>query len=147
MGEVWLAEDPLLRRQVAIKRLLQYHIEDETYLLRFDREARAAAALHHPHILPLHDYGQQKLPDGRIIVYIVMSYVTNGSVEERLASFERRGVLLPAAQAFSFLAQAAEAIDYAHEQGLLTGISSQQICSCAMMTHCCWPIWTCAPGL
>ena len=84
MGEVWLAEDPLLRRQVAIKQLLQSYQNDDEYLVRFEREARAAAALHHPHILPLHDYGQQRLPNGQIVTYIVMSYVSGGSVEEHL---------------------------------------------------------------
>jgi len=119
MGEVWLAEDPLLRRRVAIKRLSTYKLDDEAYFVRFDREARAAAALHHPHILPVHDYGQQQLPGGKIIAYIVMSYVAGGSMEDRLASVERQKALLPADEALSYLAQAAEAIDYAHEQGVL----------------------------
>jgi eukaryotic-like serine/threonine-protein kinase len=119
MGEVWLAEDPLLRRQVAIKRLLLHHMEDDEYLQRFDREARAAAALHHPHILPLHDYGQQRLSDGRVIVYIVMSYVSNGSVEDRLTRLEQQGLLLPLSEAFGYLSQAAQAIDFAHQHGVL----------------------------
>ncbi len=119
MGEVWLAEDPLLRRQVAIKRLAPHHSDDQGYLQRFEREARAAASLHHPHILPLHDYGQQLLSDGHIGAYIVMSYVAGGSLEERLASVERLGTLLPSGEAFAYLTQAAQAIDYAHEQGVL----------------------------
>ncbi len=119
MGEVWLAEDPLLRRQVAIKRLVPHHSDDQQYIQRFEREARAAAALHHPHILPLHDYGQQRLSDGRLAAYIVMSYVANGSLEERLASVEDEGHLLPSEEALAYLTQAAQAIDYAHEQGVL----------------------------
>jgi serine/threonine protein kinase len=119
MGEVWLAEDPLLLRQVAIKRLAPHHSDDQAYLQRFEREARAAAALHHPHILPLHDYGQQRLPDGRVGAYIVMSYVAGGSLEERLTSVERQGHLLADEEVFSYLTQAAQAIDYAHEQGVL----------------------------
>ena len=67
MSEVWLAEDPLLRRRVAIKRLTPRHGDDQTYMQRFEREARAAASLHHPHILPLHDYGQQPLSDGHVL--------------------------------------------------------------------------------
>ncbi len=119
MGEVRLAEDPLLRRQVAIKLLAPHHSDDQEYLQRFEREARAAAALHHPHILPLHDYGQQRLSDGRVVAYIVMSYVANGSLEERLVSVESQGTLLPSEEAFAYLTQAAQAIDYAHEQGVL----------------------------
>lgn len=119
MGEVWLAEDPLLRRQVAIKRLSPHHSDDEAYLQRFEREARAAASLHHPHILPLHDYGQQRLSDGRVGAYIVMSYVAGGSLEERLTSVERQGNHLSDEETFAYLTQAAQAIDYAHEQGVL----------------------------
>ncbi len=119
MGEVWLAEDSLLRRQVAIKRLTPHHRDDQTYMQRFEREARAVASLHHPHILPLHDYGQQPLSDGHVGAYIVMSYVAGGSLEERLASVERQRTLLPDEEAFAYLTQAAQAIDYAHEQGVL----------------------------
>jgi serine/threonine protein kinase len=119
MGEVWLAEDPLLRRRVAIKRILQHNLHDDEYLIRFEREARAIAALHHPHILPLHDYGQQRLPDGQVTTYIVMSYVGGGSVEEHLARYERQKILPPASEAFTYLSQAASAIDFAHERGVL----------------------------
>ena len=65
MGEVWLGEDPRLHRQVAVKTLPVHNQGDREYLQRFEREARAAAALNHPHILPIHDYGQQVLPDGQ----------------------------------------------------------------------------------
>ena len=54
-----------------------------------------------------------------MIAYIVMSYVAGGSMEDRLTSVERQKTLLPADEALFYLAQAAEAIDYAHEQGVL----------------------------
>lgn len=50
MGDVWLGEDPLLRRRVALKLLPPHNQQDQEFALRFEREARAAAALVHPHI-------------------------------------------------------------------------------------------------
>src|SRR5579859_1540196 len=65
MGEVWLAEDPRLHRQVAIKTLPVHNQDDRDFLRRFEREAQAAATLNHPHILPVYDYGEQPLANGR----------------------------------------------------------------------------------
>ena len=72
MGDVWLAEDPRLHRQVAIKTLPIQNQGNEEFSQRFEREAQAAAALGHPHILPVHDFGEQLLPDGTVMTYIVM---------------------------------------------------------------------------
>src|SRR5947209_16541248 len=74
MSAVWLAEDPELARRVAIKTLAP--TADRA---RFEREARAAAALSHPNICALYDYGEA---DGR--PYMVLEYLQNGSLEERL---------------------------------------------------------------
>ncbi len=114
MGEVWLAEDPHLLRQVALKILPVRKRDDEEFLQRFEREARAAAALHHPHILPVHDYGQQQLPDNQAITYLVMSYVSSGSVEDRLKTLSNAQQMLTQDEALAYLFQVAEAIDYAH---------------------------------
>ncbi len=73
MGEVWLAGDPRLQRQVAIKVLPLRKRDDQEFLVRFEREARAAASLHHPHILPVHDYGQQQMPDDQTVTYLKLS--------------------------------------------------------------------------
>jgi eukaryotic-like serine/threonine-protein kinase len=114
MGEVWLAEDPHLLRQVALKVLPLRKRDDEEFLLRFEREARAAAALHHPHILPVHDYGQQQMPDNQAITYLVMSYVSGGSLDDRLKLLSNGQRALTQEEALTFLFQVAEAIDYAH---------------------------------
>src|SRR5215469_1172397 len=84
MGEVWLCDDPRLRRQVAIKTLPPHNLDDREFSARFEREAQAAAALNHPHILPVHDYGEHKLPNGQVITYIVMPYVGGGSLADRI---------------------------------------------------------------
>ena len=119
MGEVWLAEDPRLRRQVAIKTLPQRDQGDNEYLQRFEREARAAANLNHPHILPVHDFGEQRLPDDQSITYLVMPYVPGGSLSERITWLMNDNQSMPQQEALHYLTQAADAIDYAHAQGVI----------------------------
>ena len=74
MSAVWLAHDDELERRVAVKMLAP-----SADRARFEREARAAAALSHPNICALFDYGEA---DGR--PYMVLEYLPNGSLEERL---------------------------------------------------------------
>lgn len=119
MGEVWLGEDPRLHRQIAIKTLPLHHSSDREFMQRFEREARAAAALNHPHILPVHDYGEQRLPDGQAITYIVMPYVSDGTLAERIKMLTANGTPMPPGEAIEYLSQAADAIDYAHAQHVL----------------------------
>src|SRR5919206_2873147 len=76
MSEVWRAEDLELERPVALKLLAP-----DADRARFDREARAAAALAHPNITQLYDYGET---EGR--PYMVLEYLPGGTLEERLAS-------------------------------------------------------------
>src|SRR5437867_13243875 len=77
MGEVYLAEDPRIHRQVAIK-VVRSEVapypngSTVTEAARlFQREARAIAALDHPNILPLFDYGEQNI-SGKELIYLVM---------------------------------------------------------------------------
>ena len=119
MGEVWLGEDARLHRQVAIKTLPTHSQGDREYLQRFEREARAAAALNHPHILPVHDYGEQVLPDGQAITYIVMPYIAGGTLNEHIKMLGENGHLMAPQEASNYLLQAAQAIDYAHGQNVL----------------------------
>jgi serine/threonine protein kinase len=119
MGEVWLGEDPRLHRQVAIKTLPAQKQQDNEFLLRFEREARAAAALNHPHILPIHDFGKQNLPDDEFIAYIVMPYITGGTLADRIEAHNANQTLMPQQEVLAYLIQAAEAIDYAHKHGII----------------------------
>ena len=80
MASVWLATDTRLHRQVAVKLIADVLADDERWLARFRREARAAAALSHPNIVPVFDFGVE---DGR--PFIVMGHVDGGSLKERLA--------------------------------------------------------------
>lgn len=119
MGEVWLSEDPRLRRKVAIKTLPPHSRHDAEYSSRFEREAQATAALNHPHILPIHDYGKELLPNGKIVNYIVMPYVEGGSLASYIDDLADKHIGISQQEAIHFLAQMAEAIDYAHQQGVI----------------------------
>lgn len=116
MGEVWLADDTKLRRQVAIKLLPPVLMTDQQYLQDFAYEARAAAALEHPHILPVHDFGEQQVDDGEIVTYLIMPYMGGGTLRDQMRTF---GGMLPITESIRYLQQAAEAIDYAHSRRVL----------------------------
>ena len=112
MGEVWLAEDTQLRRQVAVKLLPRVSVAERSYLKDFEHEARAAATLEHPHILPIHDFGEQQVAEDEIVTYLITPYISGGSLRDRIRSI---GGPLPGDEAMSYLRQAAEA--YASRHG------------------------------
>jgi Serine/threonine protein kinase len=116
MGEVWLAEDTQLRRQVAVKLLPRVHADDARYLEAFTYEARAAAALEHPNILPVHDFGKEQLANGDVVTYLIMPHIAGGSLREWMG---RAQTLLPLTESLNYLKQAGQAIDYAHSRQVL----------------------------
>src|SRR5579885_2476718 len=116
MSEVWLATDTQLRRQVALKILPPVLASEETYLRDFAYEARAAASLEHPHILGVHDFGEQQVGQGEVVPYLVMPYMPGGTLRERVEAV--RGPL-PVQESLRYLRQAAQAIDYAHSKHIL----------------------------
>ena len=79
MGEVYKARDPRLDRTVAIKVLRAEYASDPTFRERFEREARAVAALNHPHICTLHDVGTHEAID-----FLVMEYLEGETLAKRL---------------------------------------------------------------
>ena len=110
MGVVYLARDVQLDRDVAIKVLPAALAEAPSARERFLREARMAAGLSHPHIVPIHRVSEA---DG--FVYFVMSFVEGETLGERL---RRRGPLLPA-EATRVLREVAWALAYAHGRGIV----------------------------
>jgi oligopeptide transport system substrate-binding protein len=108
MADVYKAYQPSLDRYVAIKILPEYFLRDETFLARFQREAKAIAKLSHPHILPIHDFGQQDN-----LTYIVMQYVEAGTLQNML------GRPLDLKLAADIIDQIADALADAHEQGII----------------------------
>jgi len=108
MGAVYLAHDPYMKRQVAIK-VLDYDLtEDDLYLDFFQREAEAIAALEHPAIVPVYDVGQHGCQP-----FIVMQYMMGGSLEDKLAVGMRPRQLAKVWQ------RIAEALDAAHAQNII----------------------------
>src|SRR5215204_5751203 len=103
MGEVFLARDRVLGRDVALKVLRKQFAGDEEFAERFKREAMSAASLSHPNIVQVYDRGETE--DGAS--YIAMEYVSGGTLKERIS---REGPLE---------AQVAEALGAAHERGLV----------------------------
>ena len=105
MSEVWAAHDVELGRRVAVKLLAR-----DADPARFDREARAVAALAHPNICQLYDYGKDK---GR--AYMVLEYLGGGTLEERLGA----GEPLPDEEAGRIARDIALGLAHAHERGLV----------------------------
>jgi serine/threonine-protein kinase len=110
MGTVYRAFDEVLGRVVAVKELAGELAEDPEFLERFRREARNAAALLHPNIAGVFDYGQD---EGRW--FIVMEYVDG----EDLASRLDREVRLPWTEVFAIGEQVAAALAHAHVRGVV----------------------------
>src|ERR1051325_7563682 len=94
MGAVWKARDTRLDRTVAIK------VAKGEFSERFEREARAVAALNHPHVCQLYDIGTD---------YLVMEFVEGSSLKGPL----------PAARAVEYAAQILDALDAAHRKGIV----------------------------
>ncbi|HET8627369.1 MAG TPA: serine/threonine-protein kinase, partial [Thermomicrobiales bacterium] len=109
-ARVFLATDLLLKRLVAVKVLNPDLGGEADFLARFAREAQAVAALEHPHILGVHDYGE-----AGGTAYLVMPYVEGGSLHDRLRAAGR----LAPGEAAEYLRQAAAALDYAHARGVV----------------------------
>jgi serine/threonine protein kinase len=116
MGEVYRARDARLERDVAIKILPAAFTNDVDRVARFEREARALAALNHPNIATIHG-----LDDTGGVQALVMELVEGPTLAEKLALAAPRGVRgrLPAAEALSIAAQLARALDVAHEKGII----------------------------
>ncbi|MCM2257195.1 MAG: serine/threonine protein kinase [Vicinamibacteria bacterium] len=110
MGAVYLATETALEREVAVKVLPPEHGATRESRERFRREARTAAKLSHPHIVPLHTFGDV---DGTL--YFVMGYVPGESLAVRL----RREGRLPVEEARRILRELADALAYAHAQGIV----------------------------
>ncbi len=110
MGVVYQARHRSLDRLVAIKLLPPQFAMDTEFVQRFNREARAAARLNHPHIIQIYDFGKTDET-----YYFVMEYVTGSSLGDRL----RRFGPLQEPGAIAFLRAACAALDAAHRAGIV----------------------------
>jgi serine/threonine-protein kinase len=114
MGEVWRATDVTLRRTVAVKLLRPALLADPQSDARFQAEARIMAALTHPNVINVYDYGHAPPADGGA-AYLVMSYVDGQPLSRRITEAGRLSV----AETAPVLVQAAEALHAAHRGGII----------------------------
>lgn len=114
MGIVYLAEDLRLRRRVAIKVLAPDCVSDPGALARFEREAMALAALHHPNIVPIFDVGIEGASR-----YLVMEYVRGETLAQMQRRLQKDHELLPVASAIDLIAGIASGLDAAHGAGIV----------------------------
>jgi two-component system LytT family response regulator len=121
MGEVFLAEDLRLHRNVALKVLLPEVASDPDRMARFVQEARAASALSHPNAAHIYEIGEA---DGAH--YLAMEYIEGETLESRLTADPattggpaKSGDSLPTAEIISIGAQVADALDAAHARGVV----------------------------
>ena len=109
MAAVFKAYQAGMDRYVALKILPRYFASDPQFVGRFEQEAKVLAQLQHPHILPVFDFGEA---DG--YTYIVMPFLTSGDLTDLLHDKP-----LPLEQIRRIISQVGDALDYAHQRGLL----------------------------
>lgn len=111
MAEVYRARNPDLNQDVAIKFLRPQIVDSPEQLARFQQEARAAAALNHPHILRVYDFDTTGPAP-----YMVMELIEGPTLRDLIAHHPGR---LPIERAIKLFAQVAEAVGYAHARGII----------------------------
>ena len=121
MGVVYLAFDPHIEREVALKTIRRELTPGETpddsthdLTARFLNEARAAGRLVHPNIVAVYDYGEAD-----DTAFITMEYVRGESLAARLAQHVRAGSRMGAPRALRWFVQLLDALDYAHGAGIV----------------------------
>ena len=117
MGEVWRATDTVLNREVAVKVLKHEYADDATFRSRFETEARHAAALHHPGVAGVYDFGEATAADGsgHPRPYLVMELVEGQPLSALIAG----GRDLDRGAVRDLLAQAGDALAAAHAAGIV----------------------------
>lgn len=106
----YLAHDPYMKRAVVVKVLLREYLGDSEFMERFRREAEVVAALEHPYIVPVYDFGEHDQQP-----FIVMRYMAGGSLRERLGphiEFSPRDIA-------AIIQRVAEALEEAHSQNIV----------------------------
>jgi len=112
MAEVYRAYQPRLERDVAVKVMLGYLAEDDKFVGRFKREAKAVAALHYPNIVQIYDFD---IEDD--VYYMVMEYIDGETLKARLKRLNSEGKRIPLDEVARVFRALCDALDYAHAQG------------------------------
>lgn len=110
MANVYLATDTILQRDVAVKVLRHEYVNDEEFIIRFDREAKSATSLSHPNIVNIFDVGEEDQ-----ILYMVMEYVDGLTLKEYI---QKNGPI-EVEEALSIIGQVTSAIAHAHANDIV----------------------------
>ena len=109
MSAVYRAYQEELDRHVAVKVLSSQLAKDENYVYRFNQEAKMAASLEHPHIVPVYDFGIHN-----DMMYVVMRLLTRGTLREKM-----QGQAMNRNEAMNIITPIAQALDYAHAREIV----------------------------
>ncbi len=109
MASVFLAHDPHFKRDVAVKILPRQYTHDPMFRTRFNREAQTIAALEHPAIVPVYDFGEEDDQP-----FLVMRYMTGGSLADRITKEP-----IPIPTAIRIVRRISSALDEAHRNGII----------------------------
>ena len=115
MAEVYKGYQENLDRFVAIKLMHAFLVSDQDFLNRFQREARAMAALNHPNIVGVYDFDVY----GENSYYLVMEYIRGGTLKDRLEALARRGERMPLTNVVKMITEIADALAYAHRREMV----------------------------
>ncbi|MBO0780963.1 MAG: serine/threonine protein kinase [Ktedonobacteraceae bacterium] len=124
MGEIYLANDTRIARQVALKVLRAEPAENTSGMSSdaaarlFHREAQAIAMLDHSFILPLFDYGEEEI-NGHKVAYLVMPFRNEGTLKDWLRRTRSGKGIIPQQDIAALIAQAASALQYAHNRRII----------------------------
>jgi serine/threonine-protein kinase len=134
MGLVYEALDPKMNRKVAIKTILRSNLDEQvarSYLMRFEREARAAARLNHPNIVQVFDFGEEG-----DVAYIVMELVLGKELQSFFDANER----FPTEEAVRIMCELLSRSTARMTRASSTATSSPPTSCCSMPSRAKWPI-------
>jgi serine/threonine protein kinase len=114
MSAVFRANDPNLKRIVAVKLIHSHLSSNPAFVSRFEEEAAVVAQLRHPNIVQVFDYNH----DGDTY-YMVLEFIPGETLQERLKRVNKSGRKMPLEETLRFTAQICEAVNYAHKRGLI----------------------------
>jgi len=114
MSAVYKANDPNLKRVVAIKLIHPHLSSDPQFVLRFESEASAVASLRHPNIVQVYDFNN----DGGVY-YMVLEFIPGETLQDRLKRLAESNRQLSIEEAIKFTANISDAVGYAHQRGLV----------------------------
>lgn len=114
MSAVYKANDPNLKRVVAVKMIHSHLSSDPDFVKRFEEEAAAVAQLRHPNIIQVYDFNND---DDNY--YMVLEFVPGETVQDHLKRLNASGRKLSVTKAVDYIADICDAVDYAHQRGMI----------------------------